>query len=403
MAEHARLSPSAASRWIACPGSLALEESLGIKDEGSSYAAEGSTAHELAELALTHPSKQTITFLNQKSKRYGIVYDEDMCEEVQKFVDLVLEVVGDGNLLVEQRVDYSHYSGVPDSFGTSDAIIITPDGEEICVVDLKYGKGVAVYAERNEQLMCYALGAMHTFSALGNYKRARMIISQPRINNTSEWDCDVEELLEFAEDMRDAALTAVKCADTKVNDLTPYLNPGDKQCMWCKAKAHCPALAGKVRDTVGVDFADLTLTNDVKKLVPVDAEALSFKMMAVEVIEDWCKAVRGAVETMLLKGQSVYGFKLVEGKKGNRKWSSEAEAEAALKAMRLKQEEMYEYSLITPTKAEKLFKDNPKRWAKLEALITRSEGKPHVAPVSDKRPPINLAPDDDFTDLNKGE
>jgi hypothetical protein len=69
--------------------------------------------------------------------------------------------------------------------------------------------------------------------------------------------------------------------------------------------------------------------------------------------------------------------------------------------MRLKQDEMYSFTLISPTAAEKLLaKESPKRWAKLQPLITRSEGSITVAPVSDNRPAIEVKPvADDFTDL----
>jgi hypothetical protein len=52
----------------------------------------------------------------------------------------------------------------------------------------------------------------------------------------------------------------------------------------------------------------------------------------------------------------------------------------------MRQDEMYDLSLISPTKAEKVFKQNPKRWAKVTDLITQSVGKPSVALATDKRP-----------------
>ena len=127
---------------------------------------------------------------------------------------------------------------------------------------------------------------------------------------------------------------------------------------------------------------------------------LSVAMSKVGLVEDWCKAVRAEVERRLLAGQTVDGFKLVEGRRGNRKWSSDAEVEALFKSFRLRQDEMYDYSLISPTKAEKLLKDTPKRWEKAEALISRAEGKPSVAPATDKRPALAVqSVADDFRDL----
>jgi sugar phosphate isomerase/epimerase len=112
---------------------------------------------------------------------------------------------------------------------------------------------------------------------------------------------------------------------------------------------------------------------------------LSIAMGKVALVEDWCKAVRAETERRLLAGEQVTGYKLVEGRKGARKWASEKEAERILKSFRLKQEQIYEHKLITPAKAEKLLKENPKRWAKLSDLIAQSMGKPSVAHAADKR------------------
>jgi hypothetical protein len=129
---------------------------------------------------------------------------------------------------------------------------------------------------------------------------------------------------------------------------------------------------------------------------------LSMAMAKVGLVEDWCKGVRAEVERRLLAGQKIDGFKLVEGRKGNRKWANEAEVEALFKSFRLRGDDMYDRSLISPTKAEKLFKNNPKRWEKVEALTSRSDGKPSVAFASDKRSAMTVqSVADDFSDLLK--
>jgi hypothetical protein len=127
---------------------------------------------------------------------------------------------------------------------------------------------------------------------------------------------------------------------------------------------------------------------------------LSIAMSKVGLVEDWCKGVRAEVERRLLAGQKVDGFKLVEGRRGNRKWSDEAEVETLFKSFRMRQDDIYDMSLISPTKAEKLFKSNPKRWEKVEALTSRSDGKPSVAFASDKRSEMTVqSVADDFRDL----
>lgn len=185
-----------------------------------------------------------------------------------------------------------------------------------------------------------------------------------------------------------------------------YLNPGEKQCRFCKAKATCPALRAEVADIVHEaatldDFADLVP-------VTVDKETgdnyLSAAMAKVDLVEQWCKGVRAEVERRLLAGRTVDGYKLVEGKRGNRAWGDKEAVEKLLKGFRLRQDEMYDFSLISPTKAEKLFKENPKRWEKVREHITQSPGKPSVAPATDKRPAMAVTPvADDFGDLFETE
>jgi hypothetical protein len=162
------------------------------------------------------------------------------------------------------------------------------------------------------------------------------------------------------------------------------LEPGESQCRWCRAKATCPALAQRVTD----EFEAVPAPN-----AETDAR-LAQAMGNVELIEGWCKAVRAETERRLLAGQPVPGFKLVEGRRGARKWADEKEVEAALKSMRLRDDQMYDFSLISPTSAEKLHKTGtigPRQWPKLADLITQSDGKPSVAPESDKRPAIAVA------------
>ena len=182
------------------------------------------------------------------------------------------------------------------------------------------------------------------------------------------------------------------------------LTPGTDTCQWCKAKATCPKLSGFVEEAIGAKFTDLTTADaleqeaTVKKLIPSDA-SLGAKMDTLELIEGWCKAIRAEVERELLAGKPVAGYKLVQGRKSARSWSDATEAETVLKSMRLKQEQMYDLKLISPTTAEKVLKESPKRWKRIESLISQSEGKPSVAPVTDKRPSLELKPLEDSFDV----
>lgn len=398
---HALLSPSGASRWMACPGSIAME--VGQPNDSSEFAREGTAAHTLAALCLTeHNGAHAYIGRIITVEGQDFEVTPDMADFVQTYVDVVHQYATGHDLLVEQRVPIGHLTGEDGAEGTSDAIIVTADGSELIVIDLKYGRGVAVSAEANEQGQLYALGALELVTLLGyEPKHVRIVIHQPRIQAApSEWDCTVEELQRFADLVKERASHALNVLKNESPSTYHFhLRPGEKQCRFCKARAICPKLAQHALDTMADDFVDMTkdlapqLSGAMERVAASDTAHLAVLLPHLDLIEDWCQAVRKRAHAELLLGNPVPGYKLVQGKKGSRAWTSEDEAEALLKSMRLKHDQMYQYKVISPTTAEKLLaKDSPRRWSTLQKIITQGDGKPTVAPAADKRPAIEVKP-----------
>jgi len=422
MSSHAKLSPSSAHRWMACPGSVVLED--GIPEKRSVYADEGTCAHFLAEQSLRFevPAAKSIgqricIWVEEDTEEdvtcweadvpedadvvYHTIVDEDMAAFIQQYIDRVLEYAADDELLIEQRLDISPLTEEDDAKGTADAVVLLDD--ELQVHDLKYGRGKEVDAENNPQLLMYAAAAYEVYGPIADFQRIRVVIHQPRRGHLSEWDCTVEQLANFAIGVNmaaDSVRSAFEVKDDMAELEAGFLDPGVEQCQWCKAKATCPALLKNVSETTGADFEDL---NQTEFTPVVDGEiSLEDRYAKVELVEGWCAAVRKAMHEKAERGESDQ-YKLVAGRRGNRTWgSNEATAEELLKKMRFKKEEMYSFKLLSPAQVEKLLKESPRRWTKLEKLIQQPDGKPQLAPMEDPRPSITVSADE-FSNLEKDD
>lgn len=408
MTTHSKLdSPSKADQMEACPGSVAL--TMHLPDTRSAASDQGTLCHWLSAEILSGTHGWGITEATEYLRVFpdgshdcpdvspDLKVTQELCEIAQYYVDYVRrEAVGADLMYLEARVVMNEALGVEEGAeGTADALIFFPD--MVKVIDLK--AGFTPVSAETSQLKRYALGARETFGHMCDAEQFKLVIVQPKLDYIGEVVMTSAELDEYAATAK-ASARLVRDAIKLQDDPTfsddewnlSFLNPGEKQCRWCKAKAWCPALSSAVESELGRDM------ENIAEMVPpatgrYEPSVLAKHMNAVGMVEDWCKAVRAAVEGALVKGEAVPGFKLVQGRRGARAWSDAAAAEALMRnKFRLKVEEAYDLKLISPTKAEKILGEQPKRWAQLEKLITQSDGKPSVAPESDKRPAISVAP-----------
>ena len=363
MTLHAKLSASGAHRWMACPGSVAAED--GLPDRTSSFAEEGTRAHEVMEQAL----------MNQRPCS-DFTTDNEMAEYVQIYVDYVEATrakLGKPTwMFVERRVDFSEW--VPGGFGTADTIIVSD--EVIHIVDQKYGKGVQVYAENNPQAQLYALGAYAELNFMTDIKVVRISIVQPRLDHISEWEISITDLLKFGETVREAALDTANPNAKRV--------PGEKQCRFCKAKATCPALYKLTEQTLMADFEQLDEAPPANRLTD---EQMRVVLENKTLVEAWLVSVENLAKERLASGASFSGFKLVEGR-SVRKWTNEDAVIDKLEYF-MPSEDIYTRKLISPAQAEKLL--GKKNKGAIEDLIEKPKGAPTLAKDSDPRPAITAA------------
>jgi hypothetical protein len=360
--KHAKLAPSGADRWLACPGSVDLTSA--IPDTGSDYAEEGTLAHALAAYVLTYGGTVADA---AKLADFGAV-DEEMIGHMEGYVAEVAALRAGVFCEIEVSLPLDEITGEEGAAGTADVVILDDDGE-LQVRDLKYGAGVPVSVDDSAQLRVYALAALRKYSPAADIKRVRLAIHQPRNGGTTEHVVSVTELNAFGTYVRKMAKLALAGGAELV--------PGEKQCRWCSAKAVCPAL----REHVLTQFSN-------KPQEPVSLEQLNASMCQVKLVEDWCLAVRAEVEKRLLAGVTFPDWKLVTGKKGNRAWIDEKEADAALSVL-LPFEEAHKVTVITPTAAEK--KVGKAAWESFKDLVTQADGRPSVASMLDERPAISPA------------
>ena len=373
--KHALLGASKAHRWMTCPGSIMLEQTF--PEQTSFFAAEGTAAHALAEECL----------LKQKPPEYfigvefeGFIVDEDMAHHVATYVDFCNSQGGEEKH-VELRVDYSKWAA--GGFGTAD--YVTLDDGILHVIDLKYGQGLKVNANRNEQLMLYALGA--AFEFIDKVDMVSMTIVQPRLDHIDTYSMRVKDLFIWANDVvKPAALLTMRP--------DPTFNPTKKACHFCKAKPTCRALAKHNYDLTLGSFDNLEDPLLVQVPHTLNLEEIANLLPKMDALIGWAQGVQKHAHKLLLDGGILPNYKLVKGR-GQRKWVDQKTAEEQL--IQMIGPEALISKLISPTQAEKLL--GKARYGEIIDLIHKPEGRPSLAPDTDPRPAVKPDAAEYFNDI----
>ena len=387
MTEHAELGASSSARWMNCSGSVPLARPY-LTGGASSYAAEGTVAHTIAQAALAKEPLPSIGALVTVDG-HDVLVTEEMLDAVEEYLDIVRPLLAkaqDGG--VEIKVHISSVPPTAECYGTADFVAII--GRKLTVVDLKYGKGVHVHVANNSQALFYALAVVETLHLDGLIDEIEIIVCQPRIDGAERqsWTIDIIDLWMWRDSKLIPAVQRILDGDRSLTD-GPW-------CRFCPALAICPLMHDLAMRAAEQAFDAVTETNfpNSDDLSPAQiAERLQLALR----VEDWIDKLKEHAALMIHRGEDVPGFKLVEGR-SNRKWAGEDSD-----VLR----ELVERGKFTPKDAERFYKpaelQSPagiektlKRMGRtqtqflLNGLINKPPGKPALVMVDDPRPALTV-------------
>lgn len=411
---HALLSPSGAKKWLTCSASLACEKD--IPNTSGKAAVLGTAMHTIAEMHLNQYIKGTALPLEREVGAYvldegkgqikalispmkgAVLITTDMIEQVRKYTDYCKAIIDVATYAkLEMRVNLTevlhpgykvHAEGEEDdleTFGTADLVAVqelaNTDEHMLIIGDLKTGRH-RVEAKENKQLMLYALGVYRRLKRRYNITVVRLVIFQPYAGGASEWDISVEGLELFAKFAQKRALLALDAyfrgkKNLKASDFRPSVDG----CQWCRFSEQCAARTKTVNSVLAEELED----DFAPELTP---EQLVTEYEKLPLLRQHIDKVEKAMAAALHSGKKVPGYKLVEGRPGNRAWR-DADAIEVSHGDILKKE-----VLMSPTEAAKVLSAD--EMAALEPFITRKPGAPCVTTADDKRPEWNQVTEEDL-------
>lgn len=374
MSRHALLSPSSSSRWTMCPPSARLCEH--IEETTSIFAEEGTEAHTLCEYKVN----KALGYNEEDPTPTLQYYNEEMEDSAEEYVSYVLETFQkekdagkDPLIFTEQRLDISRY--VPECSGTGDCIIIAD--RSLHIIDFKYGKGVSVSAEKNTQMMLYALGALEMFGPLYEVDEVLMTVFQPRLANVSTFTLPTDTLINWA-----------------LSYLTPKAELAFKgegefksgpHCRFCKVKATCRKRAEENLELARYEFSKPVLLRD---------EEIADILTKADELTAWASDIKEYALSVLGRGGKIEGFKLVEGR-SVRKYTDE---ELVAKTVSEAGFDPYDHKVLGITAMTNLL--GKSRFNKiLGAYIYKPKGNPTLVPESDKRMGITITDFDNMEEI----
>lgn len=386
MGAHALLSASASTRWLNCTPSARLEATL--PSTTSTFAQEGSMAHEIAELKLRKYFLEPMgtRAFNTRLKKikdnptYEGLYQDEMLRHTDTYLDYVSKIAiscaAKPYVAVEKKIDYSSYAA--EGFGTCDCILIGDN--TIHIIDFKYGKGVPVSAEYNTQMMLYALGALTAYSLLYAITTVKTAIVQPRLDSISEFEMPADDLLAWGEKIKPLAEKAYKGE----GDFVPGAH-----CRFCKAKAQCRANAATnlAVESYGNKMPPLLTNKEVGEIIE-----------RAQQLENWVSALKDYALAELLAGGQIDGWKAVAGRSA-RQWKDTNEAFNAIINDGVEEAMLYERKPLTAPAVEKLL--GKAKFDTYGDYVVKTPGKPTLAPESAKGEAIanRVTPEEAFKNI----